>query len=351
MNYLLFFILILIFILVFYYLAFLSKVQEPEREGFLVGTTGISQICDSSSDPIQYNNPKVCFDISYNDSTTGKPVQVRAKIQPNYYIDVSSGYLDVIPYGYIASDDKLSYTPKTKTSEYKKAVIDNENAPIGLKIIEIQKKLEEERKKPTPNVLIINKLQTEINNLEQQKISSMDSNTTSNSSYNSDNFDITYHANPIPKTEDAQNAGVGKMWVDISGTLVSVPYSDVSNTTLYYSSGDYIYNSASYVPNYEESVFLSSLTNLPTTSEVHHTADTQSGFCEATKSSVLEREAKCNALDPNVCGSTDCCVLLGGEKCVAGNQNGPSIKSNYSDTTIINRDYYYYRGNCYGHCS
>jgi hypothetical protein len=341
MNYLLFLVLLII-IVVFYYLAF---IQESEREGFLVGTTGISQICDSST-----TNPKECFDISYNDVVTGKPVQVRARIQPDYYID-ASGYLDVVPYGYIVSDDKLSYIPKTKTAAYKKAIIDDENAPITLKITEIKEKMEEERNKPTPNILIITKLQTEINNLEQQKISAMNSNTTSNSSYNSDNFDITYHADPIPKTENGEFSGAGKMWVDISGTLVAIPYSDVSNTTLYYSSGDYIYNSASYVPNYEESVFLSSLTNLPTTSKVHDTADTQSGFCQATESSVLERESKCNALDPTVCGSTDCCVLLGGEKCVAGNINGPAIKSNYSDITIINRDYYYYRGKCYGHCS
>lgn len=276
MNYLLFLVLLII-IIVSFYLVFRNNIPmiyissstkndnlyNPGREEFLVGTTGISQICNSSIDPISYNDPKICFDISYN-NIIGEPVQVRARIQPDYYID-ASGYLDVVPYGYIASDDKLSYNPKTKTAAYKKAIINDENAPITLKITNIKKKLEEERNKPTPDILIITKLQTEINNLEQQKISSMNSNTTSNSSYNSNNFDITYHANPIPKTENNEFTGAGKMWVDISGRLVAIPYSDVTNTTLYYSQDDYIYNSASYVPNYEESVFLSSLTNLPTT--------------------------------------------------------------------------------------
>jgi hypothetical protein len=335
-----------IILVVLYYLAFITKLDVPV-ESFVTGTTGISSVCNLATDPTNYNNPAICFDISYNDATTGLPVQVRAKIQDGYYID-ASGYLEVVPYGNIASADKLSYNPKTQTSSYETAVITDQNKKLDAQIAQIQQQI---AATPTPAAFTLNGLQQKLANLQQQKISLIDTSSTSNSNYNSDNFDITYHADPTKQTQpDGSTAGVGQMWVDISGTLVAIPYSDVSNTTLYYSSGDYIYNSASYVPNYEETVYLSSLTNQPTTSIVHNLADTQSGFCSATQSSVLEREAKCNALDKNVCGSTDCCVLLGGEKCVAGNQNGPSIKSNYSDTTIFNRDFYYYRGDCFGHC-
>jgi hypothetical protein len=178
-----------------------------------------------------------------------------------------------------------------------------------------------------------------------------DSSENGGTAYNSDNLDITYHANPMATTQsDESSAGVGKMWVEISGNLVSIPYSDISNTTLYYQPGTYQFNSASYIPDYGESVFLSKLTNESTTGVVHSIPSTQNGFCAATNGSMIDRDAKCNILDKNVCASTDCCVLLGGEKCVAGDQSGPSVKSNYSDKTIINRDYYYYRGKCYGNC-
>jgi hypothetical protein len=79
-------------------------------------------------------------------------------------------------------------------------------------------------------------------------------------------------------------------------------------------------------------------------------ASQKGGFCAATKSSMINREQKCLQQDVNTCASTECCVLLGGEKCVAGNANGPSMKSNYSDFLLVNRDYYYYKGKCYGNC-
>jgi hypothetical protein len=69
-------------------------------------------------------------------------------------------------------------------------------------------------------------------------------NKTSNKMYNSDNFDITYH--PEPVAED--------VWkLDANGKLIKVPYYEIKNKT-WYSVGKY---PAIYVPNYEESVRLS----------------------------------------------------------------------------------------------
>lgn len=69
-------------------------------------------------------------------------------------------------------------------------------------------------------------------------------NKTSNKMYNSDNFDITYH--PQPVAED--------VWqLDENGKLIKVPYYEIKNKT-WYSVGKY---PAIYVPNYEESVLLS----------------------------------------------------------------------------------------------
>jgi hypothetical protein len=89
--------------------------------------------------------------------------------------------------------------------------------------------------------------------------------------------------------------------------------------------------------------------NLPTTATALPGPQHLGGFCAAS-TSVLEKDAKCGALDANVCASTSCCVLLGGSKCVAGNENGPSNVANYGDPFVLNKDLYYYQGKCFGNC-
>lgn len=252
------------------------------NETFVNGTTGIKTICKEGE------SKTGCYDISYIDPISGVTKSVSAKIEQGYFIDVS-GYLQSVPDGNVVSLDMHSYMPITKIQ-----------------------------------------LDTSMNK-------------TSNKAYNSDNLDIIYHPDPM---KENPTSNIGKMWVDISGNLVSVPYSDVRNTTLYYQPGTYKYNSASYVPNYEDSVLLSKYTN----QSINQPIDKSQDICAETKGSLIERDAKCNTVDINNCASTSCCILLGGEKCVAGDEFGPSIKSNYSDHTIVNRDYYYYRGQCYGHC-
>ncbi len=68
------------------------------------------------------------------------------------------------------------------------------------------------------------------------------------------------------------------------------------------------------------------------------------------KLNPTDLEMKCNSLDTETCSTTSCCVLLGGQKCVSGNLEGPTMKSNYSDIFIVNKDVYYYQGECYGNC-
>ena len=131
---------------------------------------------------------------------------------------------------------------------------------------------------------------------------------------------------------------------------VSLP--DLSGEIIYDSQSISRFGPSSYVPTYEETVFLSKLTNevpfLPITKQESGSV----GFCQQNASVSLDTiEKKCNSLDNETCASTDCCVLLGGEKCVAGSQTGPSIQSNYNDLSLKNTDYYYYRGRCYGNCS
>ncbi len=169
--------------------------------------------------------------------------------------------------------------------------------------------------------------------------------------------DAAYHDTP---NADAQ---VGTYYnFDSTGKLVEVEHKESNFApVLYYVPGAYRFGTSNYVPNYEDSVFLSRTTRnaMAQTAEaldknpfgkVVNTADQLGGFCNANKHNVQKIEEKCLALDKDACASTSCCVLLGGEKCVAGSERGPTLTANYSDYELTNKDFYYYQGKCYGNC-
>jgi hypothetical protein len=124
----------------------------------------------------------------------------------------------------------------------------------------------------------------------------------------------------------------------------------------YYQPGSYLFGASSYVPNYEDSVYLSNSTNYgsyvdPKNAATYKDATTMAkGPCEIYKDDPDKLEQACQNIDNNVCSSMSCCVLLGGSKCVAGNSYGPLKEANYSDAFIKNKDYYYFQGKCYGDC-
>lgn len=162
--------------------------------------------------------------------------------------------------------------------------------------------------------------------------------------YNKDKIDISYHGDA-----DMSDASFGSITVlDKNGKMVTIPYVPGAALPTYYHPGSLRYGSKNYVPTYEDSVYLSRITG---TNGIHFAQDSVSqkaGFCNQPMSSEIEK--KCKALDPNVCASVSCCVLLGGNKCVAGNEKGPVMKSNYADPMVVNKDVYYYQGKCYGNC-
>jgi hypothetical protein len=130
---------------------------------------------------------------------------------------------------------------------------------------------------------------------------------------------------------------------DVSLNLVD-PY------PVYYEPGSFPFASTGFIPSYEDSVYLSKSTNLSQAAPITKAPYLQGGFCTQYANDDQTRNAKCNTLSADTCASTECCVLVGGTKCVAGNAGGPTIKSVFSDVTIPNRDYWYYQGKCMGNC-
>lgn len=77
--------------------------------------------------------------------------------------------------------------------------------------------------------------------------------------------------------------------------------------------------------------------------------DSATSFCKSHENlpSASNIENSCNGLTNDICKSVSCCVLLNGEKCVAGGSSGPTFKTETNGTNR-NIDYYYYQKKCYG---
>jgi len=181
-------------------------------------------------------------------------------------------------------------------------------------------------------------------------------------------YDTTTDYNKVDKNSQDQSnqkdASKGVYYqFDSTGKLVEVNYKESNFAPiLYYIPGAYKFGSSNFVPNYEDSVYLSRVTrqsqtmagnsaNSDNRAQIVNSNSTLGGFCNATKNNKMDMEQKCNALSLDACASTSCCVLLGGQKCVAGNENGAYMTANYSDYTLRNKDFYYYQGKCYGNCN
>jgi len=167
-------------------------------------------------------------------------------------------------------------------------------------------------------------------------------------SYNARDTDRVYRDPSVGKTDDPN---LGKYWMfDSEGKLIEVNTESNKSPILYYVPGAYKFGASNYVPNYEDSVYLSRTTRESQLTPVVNTASQLGGFCTQYAGDTLKIEEKCAAQDLNTCASTSCCVLLGGQKCVAGGENGPKNVANYTDYNLKNRDFYYYQGKCYGNC-
>jgi hypothetical protein len=83
--------------------------------------------------------------------------------------------------------------------------------------------------------------------------------------YNNNNYDITYHDSPedIQKQGGLFDASFGTvMVIDPYGNKLLIPYNPAQSLPIYYTPGTYKYGSSTYVPSYEDSVYLSKMTFL-----------------------------------------------------------------------------------------
>lgn len=72
------------------------------------------------------------------------------------------------------------------------------------------------------------------------------------------------------------------------------------------------------------------------------------GFCKSYIDPIVLNQ-KCGALTPENCNQTDCCIVLNGSKCVAGNAQGPNYQTDENGNDI-DYAYYSYKNDCYGSC-
>jgi len=184
---------------------------------------------------------------------------------------------------------------------------------------------------------------------EQYKI--VDGKVYKNDDWNADTAFPDYHDSASSLIQEDPRLKQKKMYViGPSGERIEVPWTGSQTDINYNEPGYFRYQPSTFIPNYEDSVYLSRLTGYSTTKPIEDTASKMGGFCEYHKYSPIKIEQECGKLEKDACASTSCCVLLGGSRCVGGNEKGPTMKANYGDITILNRDHYFYKGKCYGNC-
>jgi hypothetical protein len=245
-----------------------------------------------------------------------------------------------VPYGYNATPDRKGIVPATKVKMRELQAIKETGSEFGGSGANIT----------APDVISSN---TSNGTTPTSNPMISDSSMNALSRYDTNNYNTQYHDDPATlQNQGMYNTTFGSMMVkDASGNMVSMPYVPGQALPNYYQPGSFVFGATNFVPNYEDSVYLSRTTGLSSVAKAYPTASMMGGFCKQYQTDKLGLEQQCNTLNSGTCASTSCCVLFGGSKCVSGDQSGPTMKANYTDPSIINKDVYYYQGKCYGNCT
>lgn len=297
----------------------IDKIDMPsKRDGSLYTPAGYYK-ADATSGKYSATGNKM-VKLPVGDLAIPQPYDVHANIPEGYYNTKINGidYLVSIPYGYTAGPNKDSIVPVSKNAL---------NTDIGIA--------------STTGAVPISGTETG---------TASASSSLGSGRYSADNYNVDYHTPAETLAEEEGNINKNMRVRDSNGDMVNLTMSASQPTPTFFVPGSYTFGSTTYVPSYEDSVYLSRTTGLSTLRQVKPTSSMLGGFCGQLNSDPTALEQKCNSLDNTVCASTDCCVLLGGSKCVAGNERGPKMTANYSDVTIRDKDYYYYKSKCYGRC-
>jgi hypothetical protein len=88
------------------------------------------------------------------------------------------------------------------------------------------------------------------------------------------------------------------------------------------------------------------LSSPPAATKVLKQVVTLEGLDMNSADDFCSSKPSCEKLTDKNCNKTSCCVLLNGEKCVPGAEDGPTFKTNKGEK--VNVDYYYFQNKCYG---
>lgn len=283
---------------------------------------------------------------------------------------------------YMTTEDALKYTNEYITNleteiaekeelktekEAEKANIESKQAKLLSELTSVQTNRTEEEAKPVPdktkiegydliiqqllvdNKTLINELAT-LNKLLQgippeiQRLKIEKERRETSKTYYQDPSKPT-----MPADETTDDIAIVQ---DESGKLVGLESSGtLGGSPTYYTPGSYKFGASTYVPSYQDSVLLSKTTGKYSAAEYLNESSLMKGSCEYYKDQPAKLEQACLNVDKKNCSSMSCCVLLGGSKCVSGDEKGPTDTRNYGDKTLKNKDYYYHSGKCYGNCN
>lgn len=280
------------------------RIRPTEYSRFPVGTE-VGEMPYSTTGTVKIPDGYYVSSVNVNQKNADGSIKYAADGKTP--LTTSTRKLIKVPSGYMANLSKTSISPIKKTTAYSQLESGN-----------------------TPNEMSVD------NTKKDDKV------------YNPLNTDVVYHTDELTEgRDDSQNCTYVK---NEKGDMVCLENQLGSTLPTYYQPGSFVFNPSNFVPNYEDSVYLSLTTGMSSVAKAYPTSSSLGGFCKSLINSPTELEQKCLATDASTCASTSCCVLLGGTKCVAGDASGPKMRANYSDPTLANKDFYYFNGQCYGNC-
>jgi hypothetical protein len=77
-------------------------------------------------------------------------------------------------------------------------------------------------------------------------------------------------------------------------------------------------------------------------------SDVKDDFCTKYIGDNVKKNAKCEELSAENCTIPKCCVLVNGNRCMAGDANGPTYLTDEGKS--VDHTYYYHKSQCYGNC-